>query len=47
MRTDEIFDRLCTLEKELTNGNSKHIEMLEEYVILNAELKARRNIYSN
>ena len=47
MRTDKIFERLQKLEQELTNYNPKHIEMLEEYITLHEELKARRNIYSN
>jgi hypothetical protein len=47
LRTDKIFERLGELEKELTSGNPKRIEMLREYVTLHEELKARRNIYSN
>ena len=47
MRTDKIFERLQKLEKELTNDIPKHIKMLEEYITLHEELKARRNIYSN
>lgn len=47
MRTDKIFERLGELEKELTNGNPKRIEILRKYVTLHEELKARKNIYSN